>query len=289
MVVGHRGVPALHQENSIAGFRRALSLGIDAIELDVRLTRDSRLVVCHDEDLERLTGEKLQLSKLTWDQVSKLRIRRTLSMGTDAFGADVVVEYDQAERIPLLEEVADEVGSKLATNVELKLDTAPWWRARIGRLVAEQIEGTDFASKAILTSFDIRKLRSAKRAAPSLAVGFCYDDSMLDIFARVLARNRRLSILGHGIRRRFSSLFLRDQVVGADHTLVGTREVSAMKQAGMAIGCHTLFPIGSTTGKAIDPRASSSAEVERLVSLGVDWIESDDPERLLKELSRLDD
>ena len=44
---------------------------------------------------------------------------------------------------------------------------------------------------------------------------------------------------------------------------------------------HTLFPLGSTTGKPISPSAMTAQEVERLVSLGVDWIESDDPERLL--------
>ena len=40
IVVGHRGVPTLHQENTLAGFRRAIQLGIPAIELDVQLTKD---------------------------------------------------------------------------------------------------------------------------------------------------------------------------------------------------------------------------------------------------------
>src|SRR5258705_393861 len=48
LIVGHRGVPALHQENTLAGFRHAVALGLDAIELDVRLTRDRRAIVFHD-------------------------------------------------------------------------------------------------------------------------------------------------------------------------------------------------------------------------------------------------
>ena len=39
IVVGHRGVPARHQENTLAGFKRAVQLGVPAIELDVQLTR----------------------------------------------------------------------------------------------------------------------------------------------------------------------------------------------------------------------------------------------------------
>ena len=56
IVVGHRGVPSVHQENTLSGFRRAVSLGIPAVELDVRLTSDGHAVVCHDDDLSRLTG-----------------------------------------------------------------------------------------------------------------------------------------------------------------------------------------------------------------------------------------
>ena len=57
--------------------------------------------------------------------------------------------------------------------------------------------------------------------------------------------------------------------------------VQRLHDQGIAIGTHTLFPLGSTTGKPISPSAMSAQEVERLVGLGVDWIESDDPERLL--------
>ena len=51
LVVGHRGVPLLHQENTLAGFRRAVALGVPAVELDVRLTADRRAVCVHDAHL----------------------------------------------------------------------------------------------------------------------------------------------------------------------------------------------------------------------------------------------
>src|SRR5262245_46874079 len=74
LVVGHRGVPLLHQETTLAGFRRAVALGIDAIELDVRLTRDCRAVVFHDANTERLTGIRRAIADMTWAEVARLRI-----------------------------------------------------------------------------------------------------------------------------------------------------------------------------------------------------------------------
>ena len=104
IVVAHRGVPTLHQENTLAGFRRAVSLGIPAAELDVQLTKDRRAVVLHDDDLRRLTGESRKIYDLTWDQASRLRIRRELPMGIDVYGAPVTIKYDREEPIPLLED-----------------------------------------------------------------------------------------------------------------------------------------------------------------------------------------
>ena len=54
-MVAHRGGAGLAPENTLAAFRRALAVGADAIELDVRLTRDRHVVVIHDRNLERTT------------------------------------------------------------------------------------------------------------------------------------------------------------------------------------------------------------------------------------------
>ncbi|MFL7810718.1 MAG: glycerophosphodiester phosphodiesterase, partial [Anaerolineae bacterium] len=54
-VIGHRGAAALAPENTWAGFDLALALGVDAIETDVRATRDGVLVLLHDERLDRTT------------------------------------------------------------------------------------------------------------------------------------------------------------------------------------------------------------------------------------------
>jgi glycerophosphoryl diester phosphodiesterase len=55
-IVAHRGGSRLAPENTLPAFERAVELGADAIEIDVRLTSDGTVVVFHDEDTARLTG-----------------------------------------------------------------------------------------------------------------------------------------------------------------------------------------------------------------------------------------
>jgi glycerophosphoryl diester phosphodiesterase len=188
IVVGHRGVPARHQENTLAGFKRAVQLGVPAIELDVQLTKDRRAVVLHDAHLRRLTGSPRNVWDLTWDQLRKLRIRRDLPMGVDVHGRPIIAKYDREEQIPLLAEVLAEVASKVAINVELKLNVFGWWQTEVARVVAADVRAAGAEDSVILTSFDPRKLRAALAAYPRLATGFCFNDTMLDFAAPLLER-----------------------------------------------------------------------------------------------------
>jgi glycerophosphoryl diester phosphodiesterase len=305
IVVGHRGVPKVHQENTLAGFRRAVQLGLDAIELDVRLTADGHAIVLHDHNLRRLTGSSFDADHLTWDQVSKLRIRRELPMGIDAHGAPVVVRYEREEPIPLLAEVLSEIGGKIGINIELKLDMPRWWGIEIGTVVANVIAKAGVEDGVIITSFDPRKLWAASKARPAIAHGFCFDDTMLNFARPLLERLPPLPTelpvhggYGSGLRANAHRLLNRiletnlagrllgSRLVGAEHTLVGAETVKRLHAHGIAIGTHTIFPLGSSTAKRIAESANMPAEVERLVALGVDWIESDDPERLQKLIER---
>jgi glycerophosphoryl diester phosphodiesterase len=297
IVVGHRGVPRLHQENTLAGFRRAVALGVPAIELDVRLTADNVAVVFHDSDLHRLTGTPRNVSDLTWDQLSRLRLRREVRMGIDASGTGVVMRYEKAEPIPLFAEVLAEVAHSVVINVELKLDLPRWWPIEVGAVAAKVIAEAGAEDRVIVTSFDVRKLRATGRHNPRLACGFCFDDTMLNFASALLDRlppvparlgfhdrhphHNARRVLNRILDSNIISRLVGMRVVGAEHTLVGADTVEHLHRRGIAIGTHTLFPIAASTNKRIAASASTRAEVDRLVELGVDWIETDDPERVL--------
>ncbi len=71
-VIGHRGAASLAPENTFAGFDLALELGVDAIETDVQKTKDGRLVIFHDSQVQRTTNGSGVLQELTWDELEKL-------------------------------------------------------------------------------------------------------------------------------------------------------------------------------------------------------------------------
>ena len=290
IVVGHRGVPAVHQENTLAGVRRAIALGVPAVELDVQLTKDRRVVVMHDHDLRRLTGTRGRIFDLTWDQASRLRIRREVPMGIDVHGNQVVTRYEREEPIALLEEVLAE-SDRLALNIELKMTPTGFWQTEIARAVAKVVAAARAEHRVIITSFDPRKLRATSEAHPQLTTGYTWADNMLNFTLPMLEwlplrrpadiASNAWHLLSRIVDSHVFGGMMRTRAVGAEHTLVGSQTVKRLHDRGISVGTHTLFPIGSSTGKAISPIGNSIAEVERLVALGVDWIETDDPERLL--------
>ncbi|MET8558481.1 glycerophosphodiester phosphodiesterase [Streptomyces sp. NPDC004959] len=70
--VGHRGDPYRFRENTVASLRSAFASGADAVELDVRLTRDGVPLLLHDATLSRLWDVDARLSDVTADDVARL-------------------------------------------------------------------------------------------------------------------------------------------------------------------------------------------------------------------------
>ncbi|MEW1692058.1 glycerophosphodiester phosphodiesterase [Streptomyces sp. NPDC091265] len=70
--VAHRGDPYRVRENTLPSIRSALERGADAVEIDVRVTRDGVPVLLHDATLDRLWGHDLRLDRLTHQEVTEL-------------------------------------------------------------------------------------------------------------------------------------------------------------------------------------------------------------------------
>jgi glycerophosphoryl diester phosphodiesterase len=102
--IAHRG---LHSEdgsvpeNSLAAFRLAVENGY-GMELDVQLSKDGRVVVFHDDTLDRVCGVHARVDELDWSELEKLSLRGTV------------------ERIPLFSEVLELVAGREPIIVELK-------------------------------------------------------------------------------------------------------------------------------------------------------------------------
>ncbi|MCA9638531.1 MAG: hypothetical protein KC420_21025 [Myxococcales bacterium] len=303
LVLGHRGVPLLHQENTLAAFHRARELGVDGVELDVRCTRDGEVVVFHDDETTRLTGVAGRIEDMTWDQVSRLRIQRDLFMGKAADGSDVVLRYEREERIPLLAEVLDELAGALAINVELKPATPNWRERHVGTRTARVIRDAAVLDSVIVTSFDFFKLHALEKEHSPIHSGFAYDDDFALVLPRWISRlpdlETQVTEIAEGESRNREALVNRlfeanrigrwigASVVAGEHTLIEPDSIGRFKARGTAVGTFTFFPLEMT---GVRHHLSDEAQVSRLRELheqGVDWIETDDPVRAIELLERV--
>ena len=111
-VVAHRGVADHAPENTLPAFLRAIAVGADAVELDVRLTRDRVPVVYHYYYLDEITTLPGPIYDYTLDQLQAARFLPT------GYGTEVASTQDW--RISTLTEVLDVIGGKIGLEIEIK-------------------------------------------------------------------------------------------------------------------------------------------------------------------------
>ncbi|MCK5821292.1 MAG: hypothetical protein KAH17_05385, partial [Bacteroidales bacterium] len=94
-IIGHRGAAYLAPENTLASVVKAVELGADAVEVDIYLSKDDKIVVIHDKTTERTTNKNLLVAETNYSELSKL----------DA-GSFKSPDY-RGEKIPLLGDILD--------------------------------------------------------------------------------------------------------------------------------------------------------------------------------------
>jgi glycerophosphoryl diester phosphodiesterase len=155
----HRGVRSQAPENTLPAFELAASLGVDGIELDVRLSADSVPVVIHNSRVDCLTDGSGQVAEMTLARLKEL----------DA-GVSYGPQY-AGTRIPTLREVFEAFGDRLLLNVELKPCAAG---ARLAELVAGMVLSHGLARMALISSFSRPLLDKVREVAPEIGLGYLF-------------------------------------------------------------------------------------------------------------------
>lgn len=106
LVISHRGDWRYAPENSLAAVQRCIDLGVDVVEIDVRLTKDGHLVAMHDLTVDRTTNGKGKVSDLTLEEIKALRLK-------NACGA-----RGSRQQVPTLEEVMLLAKDKIMVNLD---------------------------------------------------------------------------------------------------------------------------------------------------------------------------
>jgi glycerophosphoryl diester phosphodiesterase len=156
-IVGHRGAPRRARENTLDSFDFAESLGADAVEFDLRQTRDFDLVVFHDEQIP-IGTELHPVRGMVSHDVRELLL-------DSSFG-----EY----RIPTFEQVLQRYGTSLRYVVEVKASSSTD-RSRAASRIADLLGAFDCRSRALVASFDPEILRRVRQRDTAIALSFLID------------------------------------------------------------------------------------------------------------------
>lgn len=142
-IVSHRAAGGTHPENTLAGIRASLELGVDAIEIDVRATRDGALVLMHDETLARTTGDPRLVADVTLDELRTLRVIATSAGGSGGHAPEPIPTLEEALRAIdgraaiVVDFVVDEIAEACVQAVmRAKANEWTWWTCHPPRLAA---------------------------------------------------------------------------------------------------------------------------------------------------------
>jgi glycerophosphoryl diester phosphodiesterase len=253
-VHGHRGARALRPENTLPAFEYAIAAGVDALELDMAVTRDNVIVVSHDPFLEPPVcygpQPKAMIRELTLAEVKKW------DCGAKANPAYTRQQAVPGTRMPTLDEVfALASRGRFDFNIETKIFaqhpeyTPP--PEEFARMVLEQIRKHHLESRVILQSFDFRTLIAMKKLAPQIRRSALYEGTAKD-FVQIAKEAEA-------------------QIVSPAYRLVTPEQVAAAHAAGLQVVPWT---------------ANAPQDWDRLIAAQVDAIISDDPAALIAYLKR---
>jgi glycerophosphoryl diester phosphodiesterase len=147
----HRGAMDTHPENTLPALQEAARLGAQMIEFDIQLTKDSVMVIMHDDDVDRTTNGRGKVAELSYSYVRSL----------DA-GVKKSAEF-KGTLIPTFEEVLAVMPQNVWLNCHLKGDEA------VGKAAAAMLEKSGRLHQAFLTCSE-KASRAAKAQVPGILI-----------------------------------------------------------------------------------------------------------------------
>lgn len=288
MVIGHRGAAGLAPENTLAAFAAALDLGVDAVELDVHLTRDSALVVYHDYTLKPETtrtpdGEWLDMWAGLAIKDLPLAELKTYDVGRlDPYSFYAGRYPDQVpvdgEAIPTLSEVIDltrthdhpaELWIEIKTSpAEARVSSRP---ENVADTLVNLLRRENFTQDVKILSFDWRALVRVQQIAPDIPTVFLTNTSSRMDTIQIGRPGPSPWTAGLDIDSHAGSIPALVAAAGGRfwaprHNQITPEDIAAAHRRGIKIFVWT---------------PDREADLQRCIRLGVDGIITNRPDRLI--------
>lgn len=284
---GHRGARGLAPENTLAGFSRALEIGVSTLELDCGVTKDGIVVVSHDRLLSPdhtrdAAGRFLEapgpaIVDLAYEELRQYDVGR-IKPGSEYAAAFPEQQPVDGERIPRLADVFALVersgNSTVRFNIETKIDPAHPLQSvsalAFARALATVIRDAGMASRTTVQSFDWRTLRLLGALAPEIGLAALTDQQPDEDTVEIgkpgaSAWLGELDVDDHG-----GSVPKLVQALGAKTWSPHARDLTpALVIEAQALGLNVV------PWTVNDPK-----DMERAIAAGVDGLITDYPDRL---------
>ncbi|MBR2066977.1 MAG: alpha/beta fold hydrolase [Solobacterium sp.] len=166
LIWAHRGASGYLPENTLLAFQKAIDMEADGIELDIHLTKDNVLVVCHDETIDRTSNGKGYIKDYTLNELKQF---------------DFSKPHPEVGKvtIPTLSEVLDLIyPTALTVNIELK--TLIFHYPQIEEKVVDLVKEKNMEERVIYSSFNHYTLQKIKEYQPEARIALLSQDIPLD-------------------------------------------------------------------------------------------------------------
>ena len=251
-VIAHRGGSGLWPENTLLALERAAALGVDALEMDLRMTADGVIVLMHDETVDRTTNGSGQVRRMRFAQL------RTMDAGHRFLDSSGRFSYrGKGLTVPSLEEALSRFVD-IRLNVEMK-DRTPELAARLCGLLRQKWA----TGRVLVASFDQRTMEAFREACPSVATSATPREAL------TFYQLGRLGLL---------SLYRSPAAALQIPEFLRGRWVVDAKLLASAAALNVNVEIWTV---------NRPADMKRLLDLGVHGILTDYPDRLLRLMGRL--
>jgi glycerophosphoryl diester phosphodiesterase len=253
MVIAHRGGRSLGPESTLFTFQRAADIGVDVLELDIRSSKDGKLVIIHDDTVDRTTNGKGAVTSFTLTDLKKLDAGYRWSPDNGR----TYPMRGKGLTVPTLAEVFAAF-PKTRINIEIK-ETEP----EIPILLCQLILNHQKADHALVASFDASQLKRFRSQCPQVATSVGAKEAFL-FFG--LQRARLESIYSPPAQA------MQVPYSYGSTRIVNARFLNAAHARNMRVHVWTVNDL---------------EQMRYLINLGVDGIMTDYPQRLLR-LSKRD-
>lgn len=146
--IAHRGASFSAPENTLAAEKKAFKLDADAVECDIQLSKDKKLMVIHDSNTKRTAGQEMKVSETDSKELRKLDV--------GSFKDPIY----KGEKIPFLEELIKNIpnGKKLVIELKSKTETVPYLK--------EVVEKSGKVEQLMFIAFDYATIVEVKNTFP---------------------------------------------------------------------------------------------------------------------------